>query len=117
VSHFMAVAFPIVPGQEDRVRNFGQEVAQHQEEWERLNREAGGFTAFHVVLEEWPGLTVAIHSWEVEDPSKMRTAFIDSPHDAWWLDYLRDVHGIDLRNWPADQPPPTPPPLVFEWKA
>jgi hypothetical protein len=37
--------------------------------------------------------------------------------DTWWLDYLREVHGIDPRNWLADQPPPTPPLLVFEWKA
>jgi hypothetical protein len=36
-----AVAFPIVPGQEDRVRNFGEEVAKHQDEWERLMRENG----------------------------------------------------------------------------
>lgn len=52
-----AVTFPVLPGQEDRVRNFEQEVAQHQGEWERLS------------------------------------------------------------NWPADQPPPSPPPMVFEWRA
>jgi hypothetical protein len=117
VGEFMAVAFQIVPGQEDRVRNFQQEVTQHQEEWERLNREAGGFTAYRVVLDKWSGLNVAIHSREVENPEKVRMAFTGSAHDTWWLDYLRDVHGIDLRNWPADQPPPTPPPLVFEWRA
>src|SRR5436309_26533 len=35
VGYFGAVALPVVPGQEDRVRNFGKEVAEHQEEWER----------------------------------------------------------------------------------
>lgn len=107
---------PVVPGQEDRVRNFGKEVAQHQEEWERLCREAGGFTRFSVFLQETPMGNFALQTWELEDPGKVRQSFTDSAHDTWWLDYLRDVHGLDLRNWPADQPPPTPPPLVFDWK-
>ena len=112
-----AVALPIVPGQEDRVRNFGQEVAQHQEEWERLNREAGGFTTWAMFLQETPMGNFAIQAWELEDPSKVRQSFTGSAHDTWWLDFLRDVHGIDLRNWSPDQPPPSPPPLVFEWRA
>jgi hypothetical protein len=111
------VALPIVPGQEDRVRNFGQEVAQHQEEWERLNRETGGWSRFEIFLQETPMGNFAIHSWELEDPTKIRQMFTDSDYDAWWLDYLRDVNGVDIRNWPADQPPPMPPPLVYEWSA
>jgi len=110
-----AVFFPILPGQEDRVRNFGQEVAQHHDEWEGLNREAGGFTSFRVYFQETPMGNFAIQTWEVQDPSRIRSAFTDSEFDAWWLDYLRDVHGVDIRNWPPDQPPPTPPPMVYEW--
>ncbi len=112
-----AVVLPIIPGQEERVRNFAQEVAQHQEEWERLNREAGGWTQFAVFLQETPMGNFAIQTWEVEDPSSVRQSFGTSPYDSWYQDYLRDVHGVDLRNWPADQPPPTPPPMVFEWRA
>jgi hypothetical protein len=117
MSFMGAVALPIVPGQEHRVRNFGQDVEQHQEEWERLNREAGGFSSFRVFLQETPMGNLALQVYELEDPTKVRTAFTTSAHDEWWLDYLRDVHGIDLRTWPADQPPPTPPPMVFEWSA
>ena len=117
MGYFGAVALPVVPGQEDRVRNFGQELAQHQDEWERLNREAGGYTSFAVFLQESPMGNLAILTWEADDPSKIRMSFTDSPYDTWWLDYLRDVNGLDLRNWPADQPPPMPPPMVFGWRA
>jgi hypothetical protein len=59
---------------------------------------------------------LAVQTWEMEDPAAVRQSVTDSAHDTWWLDYRRDVHGIDLRNWPPGQPPPTPPPLVFEWR-
>ncbi len=112
-----AVVFPVLPGQEDRVRNFGEEVAQHQDEWERLNREAGGWTQFAMFLQETPMGNFAINTWELENPSEVRGAFTDSAHDSWWLDYIRDVFGLDIRNWPTDQPPPSPPPMVFGWRA
>ena len=116
MGHLGAVFFPIVPGQEDRVRNFGDEIAQHKEEWERLMRENGGWKHFAVFLQETPMGNFAIQTWELDDPSQVRQSFGDSAYDAWWLDYLRDVHNIDVRNWPADQPPPSPPPMVFEWR-
>jgi hypothetical protein len=117
MAYLGASAFPVVPGQEERVRNFGQEVALHQEEFDRLNREAGGWKHFAVFLQESPMGNLAIMTWELEDPTKVRQAFTDSPYDNWWLDYLRDVLGIDIRNWPSDQPPPSPPPQGFEWRA
>ena len=117
MGYFGAAALPIVPGQEDRVRNFAQEVAEHQEEFERLNREAGGWKSFNVFFQETPMGNLMLNTWELEEPEKVRQAFTDSAYDAWWLDYLRDVNGLDLRNWPADADPPAPPPQVFEWKA
>lgn len=111
-----AAVFPVVPGQEDRVRNFGQEVGEHQEEWERLNREAGGWTRFNIFLQETPMGNFAIMNWELEDPSKVRLSFTDSAYDTWWLDFIRDVFGVDIRALPPDQQP-APPPMVFEWKA
>jgi hypothetical protein len=116
VGYTGAVALSIVPGQEDRVRNFEQELAPHRQEWERLNREAGGWTRFSVHFQETPMGNFMVNSWELEEPEKVRQAFTDSPFDAWWLDFLRDVNGIDLRNLPPEQAP-TPPPLVFEWRA
>jgi L-rhamnose mutarotase len=109
----VASALPVLPGQVERVRNFGQEVGRFQEEWERLNRE-GTFTKYSVLLQEGPQGALAIHVWEIEDPTRARAAMTDSEYDNWWQDYLRDVHGIDLRSLPAVPPPP---PVVFEWSA
>ncbi|HEX9236514.1 MAG TPA: hypothetical protein VF972_09575 [Actinomycetota bacterium] len=105
--------FPVLPVQSDQVRNFGQEVGSHKDEWERLNREAT-VTRYGVWLQEIRMGDFAIHVLEVDDPTKIRQVFTQSAHDNWWLDYLKDVHGIDLRNIPADQQP-TPPPQMFGW--
>jgi hypothetical protein len=42
------------------------------------------------------------------------SVFTDTPCDQWWLDYLRHVHGLDLRTMPAV---PSPPLMVFDWQA
>jgi hypothetical protein len=109
------VVLPVLPGQSDRVRNFGQEVEAHKEEFERLNRE-GTVTWYGVWLQETPMGDFAIHSMEAEDPSRLARMFSETDYDQWWLNYLRDVHGVDLHGVPLDQQP-TPPPQVFEWKA
>ncbi len=108
----IAAALPILPGQSGRVGGFAEEVARHQDEYERLNRE-GTFVRHTVSLQESPSGDLAIHVFEVEDPSRIRTAFTDSPYDTWWLDYLRDVHGIDIRSMPS---PPPPAAMVFDWQ-
>lgn len=114
MSYLAAVAFPVLPGQSERVKNFGQEVEPHTEEFERLNREAGDFKRFSVFFQETPMGDLALFVLEFDDPSKMRTSFTDSAYDTWWLDYLRDVHGIDVRSLPEV---PGPPPMVFDWQA
>jgi hypothetical protein len=115
MGYLTAVAFPVLQGQAERVKNFGQEVEPHKEEFERLNRDAGDFKRFSVFLQESPMGDLALFVFEFDDPSKVRTSFTDSPYDTWWLDYLRDVHGLDLRA--ALEEGQTPPPMVFDWKA
>ena len=114
MGYLTAAAFPVMPGQVERVKNFGQEVDPHKKEFDRLNREAGDFKRFSVFLQESPMGDLAIFVFEFDDPSKVRTSFTDSPYDTWWLDYLRDVHGLDIRALPEV---PSPPPMVFDWKA
>ncbi|MDQ3985931.1 MAG: hypothetical protein M3280_05475 [Actinomycetota bacterium] len=109
-----AAAFPVLPGQSERVRKFGEELQPNIDEFERLNKETT-FTRFQVHLQEGPEGDLAIFVFEIEDPSKARSSFTDSAYDNWWLDYLRDVFGVDLRAMPEvpDAPPPTfvwPPP-------
>jgi hypothetical protein len=106
-------AIPVMPGQTDRVRNFQKELEPHRKEWERLNEEAT-VTRYGVYLVETPKGDWAIHVMEADDPTKIRNQFTDSACDNWWLDYLRDVHGIDMRRIPVEEQP-QPPPAVFTW--
>ncbi|HJP65605.1 MAG TPA: hypothetical protein VKA30_04795 [Actinomycetota bacterium] len=114
MAYVTAAAFPVLPGQADRVRNFAKELEPHMEEFERLNKEAGDFRRFSVFLQESPMGDLAIFVFEVADPSKVRLAFTETPYDQWWLDYLRDVHGLDIRGMPEV---PSPPPIVYDWQA
>lgn len=104
-------ALPVLPGQSDRVRNFEKEMEPHRAEFERLNKEAT-VTRYTTHLQESPQGDIAIHTFEVEDPSRVPRSFTDSAYDNWWLDYLRDVHGIDIRSMPS---PPSPAMPAFEW--
>jgi hypothetical protein len=112
-----AAVFPVVPGREERVRNFGSEIAEHLAEFERLNREGGKWTQFAVFLQETPMGNLAIITWELEEPENVRVAFADTPFDNWWQDYLRDVLGFDIRSFLADQPMPALPSTIYEWRA
>jgi hypothetical protein len=110
----IVAALPVLPGQSDRVRNFGKELEEHREEFERLNREAT-VTRYLSYLQELPQGDVEIVVFEAEDPTKIRQYFTgDTPYDSWWLDYLRDVHGLDLRSIPEGQWPTGPAP-TFSW--
>lgn len=102
-----AAALPILPGQTERVKRFGEEIASVREEYDELNTKAT--LSRHVVfLQETPMGNFAIHVMEADDLSKIGREFTGSKHDEWWLDFLRDVHGIDLRG---GQAPSTPAPV------
>ena len=110
----IAAALPVLPGQSDRVRNFDRDLEPYREEWERLNREAT-ITRYVTYLQESPQGDVAIVIMEADDPTKIRTTFTDSAYDNWWLDYLRDVHGADLRAMkPEDYPEAAKPVQLWE---
>ena len=36
----------------------------------------------------------------------------ESSHDAWWLEFVRDVNGVDMLVEPAHREPPE---CVFTW--
>jgi hypothetical protein len=113
----IAAALPVLPGQSDRVRSFDSDLEPHREEWERLNREAT-VTRYSTFLQESPQGDVALVVMQVDDPTKIRSTFTDSAYDTWWLDYLRDVHGLDLRSMsPEDYPAAATPVQIWEAKA
>jgi len=111
MGHVFSGAFPILPGKSDRVGNFERELAPHRAEWDRLSRE-GTFRFYNVTLQSGPHGDMAIYSFEVADPTKIRTAFTDSPHDRWWVGYFLDVHGMDLSAIQG-----APPATIFTWMA
>ena len=81
MAYMASGAFPILPGKADQVKNFEQELAPHRAEWDRLSREYGGFSHFNITLQEGPDGDLAVYSMVLDDPSKIRTGFTDSPHD------------------------------------
>lgn len=111
MGYWIAAALPVLPGKSDRVRNFRQEIEPHIGEFERLNREAT-VTRYANWLQESPAGDIEIVVMEAEDASRIRSSFTDSPYDRWWLDYLQDVHGIDMTT----PDPPSAPPIVWEWR-
>jgi hypothetical protein len=111
MTSMMSVALPVLPGKVDRVRNIGQEIAGRQTEWNRLCREAGAFCHYNITLQESPNGDLCIYSMVLSEPEKVRMRFGDGEYDQWWLDFVRDVHGLDLSNGAAM------PPSVFTWQA
>ena len=111
MGHVFSGAFPILAGKSDRVRNFERELAPHREEWDRLSRE-GTFRFYNVTLQSTPQGDIAIYTFEVANLAKVRMRFTDSPHDRWWVEYFRDVHGLDLSAVGGAAPP-----TVFTWTA
>ena len=106
-----SVALPVLPGKTERVRNIGKEIAAHQAEWDRLCRETGAFQHYNVTLQESPQGDLCIYSMVLEDPGKVRMAFGETPYDQWWLAFVKDVHGLDIKHGAPL------PPSVFTWRA
>ncbi|MDQ3881468.1 MAG: hypothetical protein M3295_10405 [Chloroflexota bacterium] len=106
----MMYVLPVVPGQEDRARNFQVEIREHWDEMVRLNG-AAGLKHWAVATQEGPQGALQIHMFEADDLSRLGRDFTDSAYDRWWLSYLRDVHGVDAAMMASMQPPP----VVFEW--
>lgn len=114
MGQLIVAALPVLPGQTDRERNFGKEIEEHREEFDRLNKEAT-ITRYVSYLQESPQGDIEIIVMEADDPSKIRGYLRgDTPYDSWWLDYLKDVHGVDLRAIPEGHWPTAPPPS-FSW--
>ena len=109
---YVAFALPVLPGQAERARRFGEELKHVQAEYEALNRKAT--VRRHLAwLQQTPMGDLLITVFEADDPRRLGRSFTESAYDRWWLDYLMDVHGIDL----SKGTPPGLPDLVFNWGA
>jgi hypothetical protein len=112
-------ARPILPGKLDRVRGLADELARHREEYDALN--AGYGIRRHVMwvshLVSGTDLWVNIYEMDPEDMARMRERTWDpdgSAYDGWWLAWVEDVFGVDMRTHNGLAAPPE---RVFGWEA
>jgi len=99
-------ALPIKPGQAERVAKFAAELEGRglRAEYDQLNAE-GTIRQHMITIQPGPPMDLAIHTLVVEEMAKMGRMFTSGAYDTFWLDFLRDVHGIDVR---MGQAPPNP---------
>ena len=96
-------AVPILPGKEQLDREVMDELAgPRREEYEASLRDAG-ITRQTVWHEETPDGTLAIVYFEADGAeAPMRWTQSDSAVSQWFVEQMREVHGIDI----SQQPPP-----------
>jgi hypothetical protein len=105
---------PVRPGQEERVRRFRDEMGDEgRGRYEELNRRAG-ISRHAIWLQQLPSGWVSVNLFEVDDPSRFPRQFDESdPFDRWWLEFVREVHGLDLQ---AVSVVPAPPGPTYLWE-
>lgn len=111
-----ASATPIVSGRTTRYRQLGRELEPHLDQYETLNaryeisRHAYWISHAH----DGTDIGVSVYDISAEGLARMRTREWEpaSPYDAWWLGFVRDVNGVDMRREPAHREPPE---QVFDW--
>ena len=109
----------IRPGRTERVERVADELAPHRAEYEALN-ERFGVTAHAIWVNHLAdGTDLMVNSYEI-DPDALPTMLArpwrpdDSAYDRWWLDFVRDVIGVDMT---AGSGLAAPPERVLEWTA
>jgi hypothetical protein len=112
-------ARPIRPGRTDRVRRLADELGPHRADYDALN--AAYRIRSHVMwvshLVGGVDLWVNIYDMDPADMARMRQRTWDperSAYDRWWLGWVQDVFGVDMR---AQGGLAAPPEAVFEWQA
>jgi hypothetical protein len=101
-------ALPIKPGQMERVLKFGAELDGRglRAEYNQLN-EVATIRQHLLAVQPGPPIDLAIHTLICEDMNKLGRMFTNGAYDEWWLDFLRDVHGLDVRMNPTFPNPRT----------
>lgn len=112
-----ASAVPLVQGRTDRYRNLATELEPHLDEYAALNdRYEVAKHAFWINhARGGTDLGVSVYEIGADGFARMRLREWDtsSAYDRWWLDFVRDVNGVDMLTEPAHGGPPEP---VFAWE-
>ena len=107
-------AFPVLPGKDDDVRKFAQEVMGRSEEFAASQKRSGS-TKEEWALQQSPmGSLVLVH-FETDDVEKAFAALAQSTEkfDVWFRDQVKELSGVDL----AAEPEGPPPEIILDWRA
>ncbi len=111
-----ASATPILPGRTDRYRGLGTELQPHIGEYEALNARYGVVHHSYWISHARDGTDIGVSAYDISQQglALMRTRQWDpaSAHDAWWLEFVSDVNGVDMLVEPAHRESPE---CVFAW--
>lgn len=111
-----ASATPIVSSRTARYRGLGRELQPHLERYEELNSryEVARHAYWISHAHDGADIGVSVYDISTDGLARMKKREWDpaSPHDAWWLGFVRDVNGVDMRRTPAHREPPE---QVFAW--
>ena len=112
-----ASAVPLAPDKTGRYRNLATELEPHLDEYEGLNaRFQVSHHAFWINhARNGTELGVSVYDIAKEGLAEMSNREWDSAsaYDRWWLGFVGDVNGFDLRAEPAHAAPPE---QVFAWE-
>lgn len=112
-----ASATPIVPGRTSRYRGLAAELEPHLATYEALNAEYGVSRHSYWISHPRDGSDIGVSMYDIAPQGltamKQRKWDPASPHDVWWLEFVRDVNGVDMRDQAAHREPPE---SVFSWE-
>jgi hypothetical protein len=101
-----SLAFPVLPGNEGKARNFAADVKNKRKDFEkstkRLKVKRNAW-----FLQQLPGSSTLIVFFEADDVQKSLSEFSQSsdPFDVWLKDGTKAITGMDL-NKPRQDPYP-----------
>ena len=104
---------PVLPGKTEAVRRLSAEASgPRRSEMEEFQRRVGT-TKQEVWLQQTPNGDMAVVNLETNDAGRLsqELASSDKPFDCWYVQQLKEIHGID-----TSQPLPQNE-LAFEWPA
>lgn len=111
-----ASATPILSGRTARYRELGRELQPHLQRYEELNDEYEVAQHAYWISHSHNGIDIGVSVYEIsaEGLARMPSRQWDpgSPYDGWWLGFVNDVNGVDMRETPAHREPPE---QVFTW--
>jgi len=108
----LASAFPVLPGKEEALRQFTEQMAGPRRSEYQASRRRLGITIERSYLQHTPQGSIVIVYTEAAHPEQLleRIAASQEPFDLWFKQQLQNIHGVDFT-----QPPPGPPPeLIFD---